>query len=327
MSLLDRAGLGDALDNARIDVYGHVQASYTRNADNPEAGFNVGRVFDFEDDEPTLNQVDLNVERRVELSGDQLDFGGRMEWLYGGDARFIHANGLFDHFDPEGGDTLDITDGPENQWDLVQLYGDVAVPVGSGLRIRAGKFLFFKQIDPNASVFYSHSFTFGAALPFTLTGITGYYELNDRTSVEAGIVRGWDDALEDDNDNPSFVGRVRYRASDALNFSLAAITGPELADDNDHFRTAINFSSSYQLSSNFTLLLDAVYGYQAGAPIEGASDWYGASLYGIYKINDYVSAAARVEYYRDDEGFTTGLAGAGPCSGFQARASTRLRSA
>ena len=148
-------GVADWLDRARLDLYGHVEGSYTRNADNPESGFNVGRVFDFEDDEPTLNQVDLNIDRRVDVNGDSFDVGGRVELLWGGDVRFIHANGMFDHTDPDGTgtDTNDITDGPENQFDIPQVYVDVNVPIGTGLRVCAGKFLFFKQIDPNASVF------------------------------------------------------------------------------------------------------------------------------------------------------------------------------
>ena len=314
MSALDQIGVADAFDRARIDLYGHVQGSYTRNADNPRTGFNIGRVFDFEDDEPTLNQVDLNIDRRV-------DVGGRVELLYGADARFIHAEGMFDHTDPEGDgtDTNDITDGPENQFDIPQAYVDVNVPLGTGLRVRAGKFLFFKQIDPNASVFYSHSFTFGAALPFTLTGGTLYYEFTDAVTLEAGVVRGWDDALEDENGAVSGVGRLRWRASDELNFSLAAISGPELPDDNHDYRTAVNFVASYRPTDRWTFLLDSIYGYQANAPGEGASDWYGAAVYGIYKVNDHLSAAARLEYYRDDEGFTTGIATAGPAFGFSSQ--------
>lgn len=316
MSLFEEAGIADPLDDAGLDLYGHVQGSYTYNHENPASDFNVGRVFDFEHDEPTLNQLDLNIERRIDITGDRFDVGGRVELLYGGDSRFIHANGMFDNYDPTGedededgvpDDTSDITDGPENQFDIPQAYLDVNVPVGNGLRVRLGKFLFFKQIDPNASVFYSHSYTFGAALPFTLTGVTGYYELTDRLAIEGGVVRGWDEALDDDNDAVSAVGRVRFRASDELNLSLAAITGPELVDDNDDYRTAVNFVASYTVNSNLTLLLDSIYGYQANLPGEGTADWYGAAVYGIYKINDNLSAAARLEYYRDDEGFTTGV--------------------
>jgi hypothetical protein len=311
MDGLENAGVADDLDRARVDIYGHVEGSWTRNLDNPKSGFNVGRVFDFPDDTILLNQIDLNVERLIKLNGDNWDVGGRMEWLYGSDARFIHSTGLFDY--------NDFFDGPRNQFDLVQLYGDINVPVGNGLRLRLGKFLFFKQIDPNASVFYSHSFTFGAALPFTLTGATAYYEFSDRCSLEGGVVRGWDDALEDDNGSVSGIVRARCRVGDQLNLSLAGITGPELPGNNGDYRTAVNFVASYSVNSQFTLLLDTIYGYQSDAFDQGASDWYGAALYGIYKINDYVSAAARVEYYRDDEGFTTGIATAGPAFGFSSQ--------
>jgi hypothetical protein len=303
MSLFDQMGIGKSLDDLRLDIYGHAEVSYTKNADNPDSGFNIGRVFDFEDDEFNLNQIDLNVERVVNINGDNWDVGGRMEWMYGEDARYIHANGLFDFYD--------FFSGPENQFDLTQLYADINVPIGTGLRVRAGKFLFFKQVDPNASVFFSHSFTFGAALPFTLTGVTGYYNLTDRFNIEGGIVRGWDDALEDDNGSVSGVVRARYHASDQLNLSLAAITGPEQVDNNGDYRTAVNFVASYQVNSQLTFLLDSIYGYESDNPGSGASDWYGAAVYGIYKINDYISAALRLEYYRDDEGFTTGIAGSG----------------
>ncbi len=311
MSALDNVGAAKTLDDLRIDVYGHIEGSYTYNTDSPASEFNVGRVFDFEHDQALLNQLDLNFERRVDLDSSDIDVGGRVELLYGSDSRFIHANGMFDDDD--------FFDGPDLQFDIPQVYADVAIPVGTGLRVRAGKFLFFKQIDPNASVFYSHSYTFGAALPFTLTGITGYYEFSDRFSFETGVVRGWDDALEDDNDTVSFIGRGRYRASDQLTLSLAGITGPEQADDNNDYRTAVNFVASYQVSSQLTLLLDSIYGYESNSPIEGASDWYGVAVYGIYKFNDYVSAAARAEYYRDDEGFTTGVAGAKPFLGYSSQ--------
>ena len=45
----------------------------------------------------------------------------------------------------------------------------------------------------------------------------------------------------------------------------------EQVDDEAHWRTVVNFVASYQVSSNFTLLLDSIYGYQAGAPLDWRS--------------------------------------------------------
>ena len=300
MSLLERNGASGPLDDARIRLFGHVEAGYTVNPDDPAQDINLGRVFDAEANQFVFNQLDFNVERTVNLSGSEWDVGGRVELLYGGDARFIHSNGMFDDDD--------FFDGPENQFDIPQLYADINLPVGDGLRLRAGKFLFFKQIDPNASVFYSHSYTFGGALPFTLTGLSGYYELNEQWSAELGINRGWGQSLEDNNDMISFHGRIRYTPSDRTSFAVLFITGPELDDNDSDFRTAIDFVGSHRVTDQLTLLFDLVYGTQQDAPVGGAggsetADWYGAAGYAIYEIDDRFSVAGRLEWFRDDEGF------------------------
>lgn len=313
MSLLDRAGVANALDDARIDIYGHVEVGYTYAFNDPANDLILGRVFDVEHDDPTLHQLDLNIERLVDISRNEFDIGFRIEMLYGGDARFIHANGLFDHHADDGiGDPDDPTDdrftlGPDLQFDLVQAYVDVAVPVGTGLRIRAGKFLFFKQIDPNASVFFSHSFTFGAALPFTLTGITGYYNLSEQWGAELGISRGWGQALEDNNSAIDVLGRLTYRPTDRTSFSLLGISGPELDDNNGDWRTVVNFVARHQINDELTVLLDSIYGYQPNAPGIGDASWYGAAGYIVYQLTEQVSVGGRLEWFHDEGGFTTGV--------------------
>lgn len=316
MGLLDQIGVAKPLDDARVRVYGHAEASYTWNAQNPFNDFNAGRVFDIQHDELLLNQLAINFERPVDLTKNQFDLGGRVEVMYGNDAAFIHASGLNPYGEeetPEPGDDNPFPR-PDNQFDLTQAYLDVAVPVGNGLRLRLGKFTYFKQIDPNNSVFYSHSYTFGAALPFTLTGGYGTYVINDQWTFDAGVSRGWDQALRDNNDAADVFGRVKYRISDETAIALAFITGPEQDDDNGNYRTVLNLSGSHAVNPDLTLLVDGLYGHQAqpdvgigGADGGGESRWYGVSGYAIQRLSDVVSVAGRLEYYRDDGGYTTGL--------------------
>lgn len=300
MLMLDRTGLGSSLEAARINIFGHIEGSYTWNFDNPAQNLNLGREFDIEHNKGLVNQIDLNVERQVDLTSKTLDVGGRIEMLYGTDARFIHSSGMFDDDD--------FFHGPEYQFDIPQLYVDVGLPVGNGLRVRAGKFLFFKQIDPNSSVFYSHSFSFGSALPFTLTGVTGYYPISDQLNVEAGISRGWGQTLKDNNGSPDALGRVRYMINNRTDITLAAIIGPELDHDNSHYRSVFDFTFYHALTDQFTIMADAVYGYQAEPAGKTAAMWYGASGYAVYQLSDYLALAGRVEWYRDEEGFTTAQA-------------------
>jgi hypothetical protein len=303
MSLLDRNGLADTLEDARINIFGYVEGSFEANFMDPAQDINAGRVFDFEQNKQFLfNQFDLAGERTVVADGDQWDIGGRVEILVGEDARFLHANGL--------GDSQDFFNGPDVQFDLLQAYADVAVPVGSGLRVRAGKFLFFKQVDPNASVFYTHSFTFGAALPYTLTGASALYNLSDEWSVEAGINRGWDQALTDNNGAVSFHGRLRHTLNDRTSYALMGIVGPEVEGDKSWGAT-FDFVISHKQTDQLTLLGDVVFGYQPDAPkpTGGSTDasWYGVAGYAVYRLNDTYSLGGRAEWYRDSGGFTTGV--------------------
>src|SRR5439155_811169 len=146
----------------------------------------------------------------VAISGQNFDIGGRVEMMYGGDARFIHANGLFDNHDDDP--TGRIVPGPRAQFDLTQAYADINLPVGNGIRVRAGKFTYFKQTDPNAGA------NFNAILPGTLGG--------------AGVKPG---------------------------------TG-------------------------------------------GTAMWYGLSGYAVQRLTDQFSLAGRAEFYRDQDGYTTGVA-------------------
>ncbi len=307
MSMLDKMGLARSLDEARINIFGYAEASYTYNADNPARQLNLGRVFDINDNRIQINQLDLHIERKADPH--QFDLGGRIELLYGTDSRFIHSSDFIDYGNKETTSTSSsgLYRGPEYQFDIPQIYFDLTLPVGEGIRLRFGKFLFFKQIDPNASVFYSHSFTFGAALPFTLTGITGEYRINDRLTIEGGFSRGWGQTFTDTNGAIDGLGRVRYKLGDATDLSFALIVGPELFGDNSHYRAVFDGTLTYSVDEHLTLLFDGVYGYQAEPSGATSDQWYGLSTYAVYKVNDALNVNSRAEFYRDEEGFTTGI--------------------
>ncbi len=101
MGLLDKLGIAKTLDEANINVYGYAEASTTYSISGPPAnpahsGHHelTGRAFDFEHEDPVINQVDLAVERTVDVTKKTWDIGGRVEFIYGADSRLIHSNGL-----------------------------------------------------------------------------------------------------------------------------------------------------------------------------------------------------------------------------------------
>lgn len=304
MSLLEEAGLTDPLDALRINIFGHAEGSYTYNFRKPGGDIfqNTFRVFDVEHDELTLNQINLTIERTVDLSQNQWDAGFRVEWIYGGDAGFIHSNGLFDYYD----DPRD----PENQFDLNQAYIDVAVPVGNGLLLRGGKFVTLlgqETINPTGNALYSHSFLFGFAIPFTHTGILGTYSLNDQWSFTTGVTRGWEQSLEDNNDAIDFTGQVKYTPNEKVTALVNFITGPEAADNETDYRSVIDVVVSWTAADNLTLAINADYGHEQDAAAGGDAQWYGIAGYAGLRLDDRFTINGRVEWFRDDDGTRLGV--------------------
>ncbi|HEY2587163.1 MAG TPA: outer membrane beta-barrel protein [Tepidisphaeraceae bacterium] len=328
MAALHPTPVGQALEQARINIFGYMEGSYQYNFMHPNppvtlprTPLNPGRLLDvFQHDRVYLNQLNLAIERKVDLTTHQFDIGGRVEGIFGQDARFIHANGLLDHQQGSNPNVSPPIVGGEWQFDLYQAYFDVGVPLGNGVRVRAGKFSFFKPIDPNASIFYTHTIAYAATFPYTNTGVTVMYPFSDAIRVEGGISRGWDQALKDNNGAIDGLARVIWTPTETTRLIGSVIFGPELYRNNHDYTTLVDITLTQAVGEKLTLYLDAVFGNQVHAvpgnipgaffssstatPLGGAN-WYGVSGDALYSVNTYLDVALRLEWFRDEEGFTT----------------------
>lgn len=291
MGLADKVGL--ELGDTGFTIGGWAQASWTYNFDDPAGDVNVGRSFDFENQDPTLNQIVLFVDKGVDTS--KFDVGGRVEFMWGADARLIHANGLFDHYG--------VNDGPENQFDLTQAYVDFGL--GNGLKVRAGKFVTtigYEYINPNMNALYSRSFLFSFAIPFTHTGVLAYYDVDDRFQVYGGITRGWEQSLEDNNDVIDGLAGLSYKFNDATSLLVNASAGPQRADSNSDYRYLLDATFATKLNDQLSFAVNADYGWEENGGGDGDdAAWYGAAAYVSYTVNDVAGLNLRGEYFNDDD--------------------------
>ena len=299
MDVLDHTGLGKGLDDLNVNIYGFVESSATFNAQGTR--INEGGVFDTESREFDFNQADLTFERTVDPSKGKFDVGGRMEWIWGSDAAFIHSNGLFDWYNgPEN---------PDEQWDPVQAYVDFALPIGSGLDLKVGKFvtlLGYETINPTNNPFYSHSYLFGFAIPFTHTGVLATYVLNPQWTISAGVTRGWEQAFKDNNRAPDFLGSVTWAPNEKWKFALNNTTGAEQANDSRDLRTVFDLVATYTVNEKLTLGFNGDYGFEsnsATARIPGNdAQWYGIATYLSQKLCDAATVNVRGEWFDDTDG-------------------------
>jgi len=303
MELLDQAGVGKTLDDWHLTIGGRVEGGWTWNFHDPDPPVNPGRIFDFEHNEPILDQAALYIERKVDPSKKNFDVGGRVEAIWGADSGLIHANGLTDWYDGPRD--------PENQLDLTQLYVDLAVPVGNGLLVRVGKFvttMSYEVIDPEGNALYSHSFLFIFSAPLTQTGILGSYNLTDDWSVTAGITRGWDQAFEDNNSAIDFLGQVKWAANKDTTLIFNLSVGPQRTNNNDDYRYVLDFVFTTTISDQLSVAANADFGWEDNAALDGdTAYWWGIAGYAGYKINDNFTLNGRAEWFHDDDGARTGI--------------------
>jgi hypothetical protein len=300
MGLLNKVGVGKPISDAGITIGGYVEGSVTYNARTTK--FNTGRVFDFENEDPTLNQLVLYVDKPIDWKNNkQFQIGGHVEMMWGGDARLIHSNGVMDH--PALGS------GPQEQFDPTQFYLDVFLPVGTGLNIRAGKFVTLlgaETINPTTNLFYSHSYLFGFAIPFTQTGVYGTYNITDSIMVDLGASRGWEQGFKDDNnDSIDVFGRVSWTINEknATKLLVTGIGGPEQAGDSGDYRYVLDVVFTTKIGDQLVLTVNGDWGYENHAAIGGgAAQWYGVAGYLTYTINDYLAVNVRGEWFEDADG-------------------------
>ena len=336
--------LGSSMDQYDLKLTGHAEVGTTFNFDRPPGGSNgPGYVFTDKSDDPTFNQLDLKLQRPIPYSSSAFDMGFTFEMLFGSDVRFTQANGTnfygpgyanrrtVGFFPPSSFGNVVSGVGfrgqryPENQLDILQANVQANLPVGRGILLTGGKMVTpfgYETIDPTQSPFYSHSYIFSLSQPQTITGLTASYHFTDQCWGMAGIIVGWDQALEDNNGTPSYILQAGYRSTRDWDFVLSTIFGPEQEDNEDDWRWLLNATAHWHWSA-YSFGAEAVVGYESGVsasrrslPLQGGGFgnffifegddawWIGGAVYGGFDLDESKRFVlqGRFEYYNDIDG-------------------------
>ncbi len=287
---------GSRLDAAGVNVRGWIDQGFTWNPDRPGHRFNGPVTFNDRANEYQMNQAYLIAERQTDTGGYGFDVGGRVDLLYGTDSRFLAANGL------------------ETEWNddhrfyglaMPQLYADFAL---DDLVLRIGRFYSILGYEvPTApdNFFYSHSYSHQYGEPFTHTGFSAKFKLNDCWSLSGAIHRGWDQ-WEDNNDKMGFLWGITWTSPDEntrVSFGLAASnelpTGPSR-------RAMYSIVVDHKFSDRVRYVFQHDGAHEtnavAGPVLPGDAEWYSVSNYLFYEINPCWSLGLRYEWFGDYDG-------------------------
>ena len=126
-------------------------------------------------------------------------------------------------------ETTRFRSGNTEKFDLQEAYVSGLVPVGSGLTLKAGKFvtlLGYEVIESPNNLNFSRGYLFRLAIPLTHTGGLASYTFTDWFNMTAGVVLGWDDS-KNVNDSVSYTGQFAFTPLKDFTANLNWIVGPE----------------------------------------------------------------------------------------------------
>jgi hypothetical protein len=280
---------------SRFKLYGWIEGGITGNPRSPIDNHNFGHLFTDRANEPLLNQAVITAERALDPNATGFDWGFKLQFMYGSDARYIHSLGL-----------LDLSTDQRVQPDFPELYASLHLPVitSGGADFKIGKFVTLEgaeTIDPRTNVFYSHSYIFNFGIPFNNSGIQAVQHVTKWLDVYAGINRGVNTSIYDNNGSVAFEGGIGLNLLDG-NLTTLAIThiGPEDPHNNRDYRYLNDITTTWKINKCLTSITDLNLIYDT---LPGAGHGYGFAQYFTYQFNDWLTVGVRTEVWRDTNGF------------------------
>ncbi len=282
-------------------VNGYASTSYGYNLNHPGSDANQFHVFDSRLDQATLDVLAFSVHRDAAQAG-QFEF--RLDAAAGsGIPPVTAATGLF----------RDPVTGHARDFDVQQVYAGIIVPLGSGLRVDAGKFIThmgYESIDrwdginDNAS----RSFLFGYAVPFTDTGLRAGYTFSPHFAGTVFLLNGWD-TVRGDRLLKTIGAQAAVTVRDGFSIMLNYIDGPEQPGHLANRRNVFDLCVTTKMSARLSLGFNADYGREPAIGMGGTTArWSGVAGYANVALGGPWSVAARAEVFDDPDGVRTGFA-------------------
>jgi putative OmpL-like beta-barrel porin-2 len=282
----------------RFKLYGWIEGGFMGNPAGPIDNHNFGQFNTDRANEPVLNQVSVVAERALDPTVTGFDWGFKGWFMYGSDSRYSKSLGL-----------LDTTTDYILQPDFPEVYASVHIPIPgtNGVDIKGGKYqdpMSAETLDPRNNVFYSHSYIYTFGVPGNETGGLAVLHVNNYIDLYAGVNRGENMSLADNNASVAFEGGIGLNLLGG-NLTSVALTdiGPGDPGNNRDYRYFNDITTTWKITPALTsitdlnLVLDTLdNGFWGG----------GVAQYLTYAINDWLQVGVRAEFYRDSSDFWVG---------------------
>lgn len=281
-----------------LKIGGWISAGVYANAWGSELNGPIGMR---EQNDFTVDQTWLFVEKKADTSCRALDWGIRFDIVFGADgpdtraknnSRFSWDNAWISSDDGVYGTAIP------------QLY---AVVAWNNLSVKMGHFftpIGYEGVPVTGNFFYSHSYCHTYGEPFTHTGVLATYKISEGFNVHGGWTTAWDTAFDNPRDGQLFLGGVDVPIGERITFAwmVSAGRGGERGglDFGDLYMNS--FVVKVALNDRWTYVFQHDLGLISNTGLQvPPAQWYGINQYLFFKINDCWSLGGRFEWFRDDD--------------------------
>lgn len=198
---------------------------------------------------------------------------------------------------------------PEVVKHVQQAYGTAEFDVGPGLTLDVGKFVTIagqEVIETRDNWNYSRSLLFTWAIPFYHFGARVTVPFTSAVTGSLLVVNGWNNVV-DRNDGKTLGLQLVLKPSERFTGSLNYLVGPEQVSSNSNYRHMVDLVALVTPIDPLQLGVNVDLGYEPNAVAGEDVSWMGAALTARYAVREWLALAARGEWYRDEDGFTTGV--------------------
>lgn len=297
--LFDDGCGGNLLSDRNLYIGGSLAQSFTANFDNPDDRFNGPVTWTDRSNDYQLNQLWFWNEKVTDTCDRDFDWGGRVDVMWGTNARFLVAHGLEDKIN---GDYSFYGMAIPNAYatlayrDLTVKFGHFVSPIG------------YVSLDTSKNFFNALPYSKQYGEPFTHTGFVADHQLTDNLQVGGGMTRGWDNFDGGTGLGSPNLGALAFAKFTGDGGSSVGVVGHWSNELNQvgAFTSRVVTSAvvQLQLTENIVFVQHLNYGNQDQALANGGSaQWYGLNNYLFFTLTQRVDWGVNFEWFRDDDGF------------------------
>ncbi|MDP1562203.1 MAG: porin [Pirellulaceae bacterium] len=294
---------GPLLSRHQIEVNGWWSNSYTWNPASPTNRLNGPNGVNDRANDHMFHQLGLSIERAIDPSAATYQWGGRIDLMYGADARLVQSAGFDDSW--HSGRFVSLA-APQV---YAEWFDPNLNPWGQGVTFRVGRFwspIGYEGVPSLDRFFFSATHAFMLAQPSTHTGVMASADIGTNWSAQGGLVRGWD-VTTDNNKSPGYIGTLGWLSDDeATSVTHVLYHGDETNDLTDA-QSTYELILTRQLTEKWSYVGWFDFNFAQRIAADSAGDpnnaqWFSLNQALLLAINDRTSCGVRGEWFHDNDG-------------------------